>query len=468
MRYILIFFFLFGCRTAMVGNSSLRDKSSQSFEENLVEDENYLSMSLLIKGTLYVDPLSHARSQGMVGSCQSFAFLGAVENKLYVKRGVSIDLSERYQLFANFAELGRLGNSSADVTRLPSIAETMGFMPEDLYPYTVVSDNSAVFNADSAQGLENAKNRDSIEFALAGKSRTERIGLLQDPRFLGPLPEVERPVTIPVAAHTEFATSTRILRDKISGKEVSCFSVPGSTPTESLKLSPSEFAHHCLEYRASDFEPKGFISQINKNRCTEVDGVKSLTRDFFSFNKKEAQLIASRLDRGYASVVGFPVPEQKSDKVGVLWSADMDVEAGHAVVALGYLSADDFTNERRHVDPRNYWQIFDQMANAHDKSYHPPSASLSTSDQMKVRSGSRLGSKIVNEGGAFLIRNSWGERVGSEGYQFVTANYLNLYMFLHFGIDVNNDNTLIRFPEPSSQQRERVHKTIHEQCKDFL
>ena len=69
-----------------------------------------------------VDWDNPARSQGSVGSCQSFAFIGMIENRTFQNQGVTLDLSERYQLYSNFMEFSALGSNPAHMAEFPKFA----------------------------------------------------------------------------------------------------------------------------------------------------------------------------------------------------------------------------------------------------------------------------------------------------------------------------------------------------------
>lgn len=142
------------------------------------------------------------RDQGPIASCASHGFLALVENQLFLSRGIAVDLSERYQLFANFLETGNMGNRPDVIARYAEIVARLGVMPEEAYPYAAIAANAVRFEADAAQGLQTDANAVTVDRAIAGtKEATKaRVDVLVRPEYLGALPAGTHPVTIPVKA----------------------------------------------------------------------------------------------------------------------------------------------------------------------------------------------------------------------------------------------------------------------------
>lgn len=92
-----------------------------------------------------IDNGSFVRDQSMIASCASFGFIGLIENRLSVERGVNVDLAERYTLYSNFMSSGTLGDMPEIIARFPSIADTYGLMGEASYPYAEILENAARF-----------------------------------------------------------------------------------------------------------------------------------------------------------------------------------------------------------------------------------------------------------------------------------------------------------------------------------
>ena len=63
------------------------------------------------KNVSIVDWTNPVRDQGVLGSCQSFSFIGMVENQVFVTQRITLDLSERFQLFANYMTFSDMGGS---------------------------------------------------------------------------------------------------------------------------------------------------------------------------------------------------------------------------------------------------------------------------------------------------------------------------------------------------------------------
>src|SRR5262245_39269067 len=52
---------------------------------------------------------AQARDQGKLASCASHGFIGMLENQLWMEKGVTVDLSERYQLYSNYLDTKTMG-----------------------------------------------------------------------------------------------------------------------------------------------------------------------------------------------------------------------------------------------------------------------------------------------------------------------------------------------------------------------
>ncbi|MEK6707147.1 MAG: hypothetical protein AABZ06_15330 [Bdellovibrionota bacterium] len=97
---------------------------------DVIQDTSQASyLKYLNKNITLIDWNSPIRSQGAVGSCQSFAFLGMIENELFHEQGVSLDLSERYQLYSNFMQFGDMGAQVTHIRQFPVSFERLGSDP---------------------------------------------------------------------------------------------------------------------------------------------------------------------------------------------------------------------------------------------------------------------------------------------------------------------------------------------------
>lgn len=147
----------FASITTLVGSCGLPAMAVDSGRYSVISSSDGTLVSFTKwqeKNLELVDWNNPVRNQGAIGSCQSFAFLGVAENQLFQQFGVSLDLSERYQLFANFMEFSGMGAAPTQLSKFHLNFAKWGALPEELYPYQFSENNAAVFQVDSAQGLQ--------------------------------------------------------------------------------------------------------------------------------------------------------------------------------------------------------------------------------------------------------------------------------------------------------------------------
>ncbi len=386
------------------------------------------------------------RDQGPIASCASHGFLALVENQLFLKRGVAIDLSERYQLFANFLETGNMGNQPAVIARYASVVERLGVLPEESYPYAAIAPNAVRFEADAAQGLHTDANAVTIDKAIEGtKDATKaRADILTRAEYLGVLPSGKYPVTIPVKA--KLLPNALVPSVEYGGKIAACFSADGAASAAAdrrLALTPREFAQFCLGITPKPYFTCQAPSIEQTANAVEAEapapapgdcaGTRALV-DKIGAADADAKdrflaLTMSLLDRGQAVVVGVSSPAQAGH--AALWPDVLPLGAGHAVLALGYLTAEELADVREHGRGMLGNGTFDRIASKIEPEYAAKLAAGLPNDPTALydlRLASKLGKFTASEGGLLFFRNSWGEKlgdveIGANGYQSMTFTY---------------------------------------------
>ena len=385
------------------------------------------------KNITFVDWNHSIGNQGAVGSCQSFAFLGILENQVYQEQGVTLALSERYQLYSNFMEFGVLGSDPKQIEQFPQLFAKWGALPEILYPYSSVNKNSAVFEVDSAQGLQNGDVPEIVR-AIAGKEGLARSSVLQEERFLGQLPQGSLPVSVPVlVSHIDKSRPMRYVLDNVTNEEVPCFSI--TNERAKISLSAVEYAAHCLEYRSSDWivtnHFNALAAQISRPTCLDAHSFSQILTQSLEERRKSLVDLLARLVIKRAGMIAFSVPVTHEGKKSVLWDAEKrDVHAGHAVVALGFLTSDDLNNPAAQTEGFLGSGLFDQMASKYDTSYALPEKEWDQKKLSQHRRESAFGQRVVAEQGIIIFRNSWGDVPGLNGYQAMTFDYYLAHLML--------------------------------------
>jgi hypothetical protein len=132
-------------------------------------------------------------------------------------------------------------------------------------------------------------------------------------------------------------------------------------------------------------------------------------------------------------------PIDMTAKASAVWPARGNLPGGgHAVTAVGYLTADDLadpTEQHRGMLQRSDGAaaIFDRLAAAMEPEAGGRIDAAAAADEPDValrdaRAQSQLGAIVRNEGGIVLFRNSWGTRLGDlpigvDGFQSMTFEY---------------------------------------------
>lgn len=386
---------------------------------------------------------SEARDQGKIASCASHGFLGMIENQLWNERGISIDLSERFQLYANFMDSKNMGSDPAVIVRFPEITSHWGILPESAYAYAEVMNNADRFEQDAAQGLSTDPNALTIDKAIEATSdRTEvRSDILQRGEFLGELPAGPYPVALPMKA--DLAPGALVPELEFEGRLYECFAAggPESVPPEKrLSVTPREFAHKCL-----GIQPKEYFACQNDLEQIAGEAVHGLPEDECAQARAAAEAIGAALakrnteylnltmrlvDQGQAVMVGVMSP-QDWGHLSVWFGRQLQWGGGHAVV-VGYVTYDELARVEEQARGMLGQGIFDGLAGAVEPEYAAKVAAgelpSDPAARRDARIATKLGKLIKEEGGLLLFRNSWGTKVdhveiGVQGYQSMTFDF---------------------------------------------
>lgn len=398
------------------------------------------------------------RDQGPIGSCASHGFVALLENQLFLERGIAVDLAERWQMYENFLETGNIGNTPDVIARYPSIVDRLGVMPEELYPYAGVAANAKRFEADAAQGLATDANEVTVDKAIAGTkdSSMARGEILRKAEYFGATPAGQYPVVIPVKA--KLLPNAKVPEIEAFGKIAACFSEQGAAAEREdrrIAMTPREFAHYCLGVTPEPYftcAPSLADAEKSVSATTpEPDATDcTATRAFFDkvatadveAKDKLLALTTQLLDRNQAVVVGVSAPAQGGQFA--LWPTKLAPGSGHAVLALGYVTAEEL------ADPAQQGKgllasLFDTLETKLEPDYAQKRAAIASNDAAALRDlrvASKLGQYGTSEGGLVFFRNSWGAKVGdveigAGGYQTMTYAYFARSLLLVSSRKVN-------------------------------
>lgn len=387
-----------------------------------------------------VDPGNAARNQGTIGSCASHGFLGLIENQLYNDRGIRVNLSERFQIYANFMHSGGIGNTPDIIAQYPIVAQRYGVMPESLYAYAAIEPNSARFSQDAAQGLSDDPNAVTLDSVIKGTAAASkaRSDILTRPEFIGALPPGPYPVEVPLKA--ELKPDALVPEIETSTEIYSCFDqAPENLPaSKKLTLTPREFAHYCLDIVPSDYFSCELDLQAIGAEVPQVDDECAMARALAAhvgdvFAERGAawlKLITSLVDKGQAVMAGVRTPPKGGEKA--LWSNLEGFGGGHAVVIVGYLTYDELLDPTEQTRGLLADGTFDDLAGSLEPEYAAKvtgKALPTTPEALRdARAATKLGAAMQQEGGILLFRNSWGAKVGDfeigvRGYQAMTFDF---------------------------------------------
>ena len=139
------------------------------------------------------------------------------------------------------------------------------------------------------------------------------------------------------------------------------------------------------------------------------------------------------LDAQQAVFIGVDTPFQLENKAAPLWHTSSFIGSGHAVTAVGYVTAAQLADPNEQaVGLLEAPSVFDAFADEAEPGYSArvEEALLSGDPGVlaAVRTESELGQRISSGGGMILFRNSWGSqlgetRIGVDGFQSMTFAY---------------------------------------------
>lgn len=386
---------------------------------------------------------SDARNQGKIASCASFGFIAMLENQLFIDKGITVDLSERFQLYANYLDTKTLGGQPKVIATFPEIASRYGMLTEAAYGYDGVNKNAHRFQQDHAQGLGTDANAQTIDLAIEGATeRTKQLGaILERDEFIGKLPAGPYPIELPIQA--ELAPGSSNVELEFDGKLYDCFAKdPASVPADKkLRVTPRELAHKCLGVEPKQYvtcQAPGLLEEVEAGAANaEGDDCAKLARGIDHVAKAYAtrgvewlELTMRLLDRGQAVTFGVDSPAGQGPQA--VWRArGFEPGGGHAVLALGYVTYEELQKPDEQHRGMLGAGIFDRLAGAMEPEYQAKVDAGLPSDPAALRDArvaSKVGQLLKEEGGLVLFRNSWGKSVGDiaigiDGYQSMTFDF---------------------------------------------
>lgn len=386
---------------------------------------------------------AQARDQGKLASCASHGFIAMLENQLWIDRGVSVDLSERFQLYANYLDTKTMGGQPEVILRFPDIASQYGIMSEGIYDYGGLNANASRFQQDHAQGLATDPNALTIDKAIEGSDvRSKALSaILEQDQFIGRLPEGPYPIELPLKA--EVGPESDVVELEFEGKLYRCFDPsPETLPAEEkLRVTPRELAHKCLGIEPKKYFGCGIdtMKELEDGaEATPGDDCAKLRGGIDHLAKVSAErgvdwldLTMRLLDRGQAVHLGVASPANQGPQA--VWRArGLEPGGGHAVVALGYVTYAELAKVEEQERGMLGDGIFDRLAGAVEPEYQAKlDAHALPTDAAALRDArlaTKLGTLLKDEGGLILFRNSWGRKVGDmaigiDGFQSMTFDF---------------------------------------------
>ncbi|MEM6289779.1 MAG: C1 family peptidase [Myxococcota bacterium] len=380
-----------------------------------------------------------ARDQGTIASCASHSFIGMLETQLAAERGILVDLSERYQLYANFMATGNMGDEPDVIVTFPEILENFGVMPEAAYPYDAVLQNAHRFSQDLAQGIED-DGAITIDVAVAqtDANSRERFEVLTADDALGALPQVgKHPITLPVQAELMEGAIVPEVEVRLTDGSIlllPCFSDRASEVT--FDVTPREFLGACFDHDPADYyacqtDLPEFVER--EDDCSSLLGYVDGWQTTLNARLSKLATVLHSLDHQEAVFVGVDTPYLLENKSSPLWHSQSYLGAGHAVTAVGYITADKLGDpDEQSVGLLEGPSMFDAFADQMEPDYgwmiQTARASGDAEWVAEVRTESALGQRVVAEGGMILFRNSWGSELGDieigvDGFQAMTFRY---------------------------------------------
>lgn len=395
---------------------------------------------------------SNVRDQGVIASCASFGFLGLLENQMFNERGITPDLSERFMIFSNYFQTGTLGGDPKTIATFPQLVKNLGLLTDDAWPYAPILPNANRFGQDAAQGLTEDPNAPTPLAAVlestAASSRA-RADIIQKPEFLGALPQGPTPIALPAKAILQ--SGHRNPEFEYLGKIYQCFAANGPdsvAEAKRIRVSPREYLEMCFDldptsyftcaFDAARAEQEAEAAVTATDACGRIkQAADHVAKAMLEANQRALKLAIATIDKGQATSLGVLAPAAPTNLAGV-WSAkNLKVGAGHAVLAIGYLTYDELASGEEQERGLLKAGLFDKVAASVEPEYGARvQAGLPTDrDQLRdVRIATKLGLRMKDEGGIILFRNSWGQSVsideqgqqleiGVKGHQAMTFEF---------------------------------------------
>lgn len=434
-----------------VASSALTVKAEDTYSFYPTQKRNLVRMTPMIPDNMgFIDVLNPIKDQGSIATCASHGMMALLENQMYNERGITLNLSERFHLYSTYINTSNMGTDPTVITHFPNIIAEMGLMPGPLYPYSEVLPNASRFTQDAAQGLHTAGSDDFLDTKIAKLTdMKERSDLLQEKIYLGALPKGPYPISLPVRA-------TNIIKGSIipevedrtvpgKAKVVPCFS--DRAEDTMLTVTPKEYLNMCFDFKPEqyfgckiDFENSA--DKVAQGRqiqeiCKDIPKFASeITQSTFARRQSLLNLTVRLLQQKQAVFIGVKSPAQ--GQTLSVWYNKLAPGAGHAVVAVGYLTADELKEKTHHAIGLLKDGTFDALSKSLDATLiamgniKEVSYTILPEDNAEAiynkRLSSNLAKVILREGGVLFFRNSWGAKldtldIGAGGYQSMTFDY---------------------------------------------
>ncbi len=284
------------------------------------------------------NPDRGSRDQYPLGTCASFGIMAMLETELFLQRGITIDLSERYYARSTMSFLGAF-----TTTRYaPEILDRYGVIPGRIYPCKEFGNHDSF-----RREIDILKSIPSEEKYYRGLSLENTMGIIKklsiDRRFeflggssfFGEIPRERQStsvVGIPAQAK-KIIDPTQV--PEIDG--IPCFSEGASTAQG--WITPVTFLKQCIGFKKENYTVKG----ATKSKLFSADLASITNRLKYGFpvvistawEQQRSAFLAEENQPGYLEF--YPT---KDPEIGVI--------GGHVVLITGYLSKKTFLDPKMH------------------------------------------------------------------------------------------------------------------------
>jgi hypothetical protein len=223
---------------------------------------------------------------------------------------------------------------------------------------------------------------------------------------------------------------------ELGNQLVSCFSEhPESEPR--LDVTPREALAMCFDldptqYFQCNFDQSAAVQQANA-LATGDDQCAATTKaaDFLAqaqldANGKSLQMALALMDHGNAAMIAVTDPASPNHVQPVWSTKNFTIGSGHAVLAVGYVTADELqqpSEQTRGILGNGYFDKLAAMVEPAFKSKLDAGMPTDATQLRDLRANSLLGQRMISEGGMILFRNSWSTQVGYQGHQGMSFDY---------------------------------------------